>query len=41
MFDLSMGKRLSFDPMFRFSLEGKPWTFIFWFRYQVLNNDRF
>lgn len=41
MFDLTMGKRLSFDPMFRFSLEGKPWTFIFWFRYQVLNNDRF
>ncbi|MFH0842521.1 MAG: hypothetical protein V1903_07870 [Bacteroidota bacterium] len=41
LFDLTMGRKLSFDPMFRFSLEGKPWTFIFWFRYQVLNNNRF
>lgn len=41
MFDLTMGKRLSFDPMFRFSFEGKPWTFVFWFMYQALNNDRF
>lgn len=25
IFDLSVGKRLSFDPQFRFALEGKPW----------------
>ena len=27
IFDLSMGKRLSFEPQFRFALEGKPWSF--------------
>ncbi len=27
IFDMSMGKRkLSFEPQFRFALEGKPWT---------------
>jgi hypothetical protein len=31
MFDMSVGgKKLSFEPQFRFSLEGKPWAFIFW-----------
>ena len=30
LFLLSVGKeRISFDPEFRFSREGKPWTFIF------------
>ena len=39
---LSMGdKRLSFDPEFRFSLEGKPWAILFWGRYKVTNNDKF
>lgn len=41
IFDLSMGRKLSFEPQFRFSLEGKPWSFIFWWRYEVLNNSRF
>lgn len=42
LFDLSMGKgRLSFDPMFRFSMEGKPWTFIFWGRYKLINRPKF
>ncbi|WP_297337672.1 hypothetical protein [Algoriphagus sp.] len=41
-FDLSMGgKRLSFDPMLRFGMDGKPWTFIFWGRYKVIKNKRF
>jgi hypothetical protein len=43
MFDLSMGKeKISFDPLFRFSLEGKPWTFIFWFRYNnIIDAEKF
>ncbi len=42
LFDLSIGKgRLSFDPMFRFGLDGKPWTLIFWFRYKVVDQRRF
>ncbi len=40
--NLSMGdKRLSFDPEFRFSLEGKPWSILLWGRYKVTNTDRF
>jgi hypothetical protein len=41
IFDLSMGKRLSFDPQFRFALEGKPWSFIFWWRYKLIKTDKF
>ena len=29
IFDLSIGRRLSFEPQFRFALEGKPWSFLF------------
>jgi hypothetical protein len=37
-----MGKRkLSFEPEFRFSLEGKPWTFLFWWRYKLVEGERF
>lgn len=42
LFDLSIGKgRLSFDPMFRFGLDGKPWTFVFWFRYKLIASKKF
>jgi len=42
LFDLSVGKgRWSFDPQLRFSMEGKPWTFVFWGRYQALKTSRF
>lgn len=41
IFDLSMGKRLSFDPQFRFALEGKPWSFLFWWRYKLITNEKF
>jgi hypothetical protein len=41
IFDMSAGRRLSFEPQFRFALEGKPWSFIFWFRYEVVNNKKF
>ncbi len=42
MFDLSVGKgKVSFEPQFRFSLQGKPWSFIFWWRYHAVNAGRF
>ena len=42
MFDLSLGRgRLSFDPMIRFGLDGKPWTFVFWWRYKLVQQKRF
>lgn len=42
MFDLSMGnKKMSFDPMLRFSMEGKPWAFIFWWRYKMVKTPKF
>lgn len=34
-------KRLSFEPEFRFSLKGKPWTFLFWFRYRLIESEKF
>lgn len=42
MFDLAVGgKRHSFEPQFRFSLEGKPWTLLFWWRYKLVEGKRF
>lgn len=42
IFDFSVkSKRWSFDPQLRFSLEGKPWSFIFWGRYKAINNSKF
>jgi hypothetical protein len=41
IFDLSVGKRLSFDPQLRFALEGKPWSFIFWWRYKLIKTRKF
>jgi hypothetical protein len=41
-FDLSIGgERLSFDPMLRFGMDGKPWAFVFWGRYKVIKDKRF
>lgn len=40
--NLSTGRgRLSFEPELRFSLEAKPWSFLFWWRYQLLQGKRF
>lgn len=40
--NLSTGKgKLSFEPELRFSLEGKPWSFLFWWRYNLLRTERF
>ena len=42
LFDLSLsGERFSFDPMLRFGMDGKPWSFIFWGRYKVIKDRRF
>lgn len=41
IFDLMAGKRLSFEPSLRFAIEGKPWSFLFWWRYKLLQTDRF
>ena len=41
IFDMSVGRRLTFEPQFRFSLEGKPWSFIFWWRYKLLKSNKF
>ncbi|TDQ31196.1 hypothetical protein [Zeaxanthinibacter enoshimensis] len=42
LFDLKSTKgRLSFEPDMRFALEGKPWSFLFWFRYKAIEKDRF
>lgn len=42
IFNLSMGKgKLSFEPDLRFALEGKPWSFLFWWRYKLLNEGKF
>ncbi len=42
VFNLSIGnEKLSFDPQLRFAMEGKPWSFIFWWRYKIVENERF
>ena len=42
MFDLNVGnKKLTFEPQFRFGLDGKPWSFIFWWRYKLVQNEKF
>ena len=42
LFTLSLGKnKLSFEPDFNFSLEGKPWSMLFWFRYKMVQRDNF
>lgn len=41
IFDLSMGKKkLFFEPQLRFALEGKPWSFLFWWQYKLVNNNK-
>ena len=42
LFTLSLGKnKLSFEPDFNFSLEGKPWSMLFWWRYKIAQRDNF
>ena len=32
---------MSFEPQFRFALEGKPWSFIFIYRYKLIKKSKF
>ena len=41
IFDMSVGRKLTFEPQFRFSLEGKPWAMVFWWRYKIFTGDKF
>jgi len=42
IFDLVVGKdRFRFEPSLRFGLNGKPWSFIFWFRYDLVRSEKF
>ena len=41
LLSMSVGKRLAFEPDFQFALEGKPWAFIFWWRYKLIQKERF
>lgn len=42
IFEPSIGnKRLSFEPQLRFSLEGKPWSFIFIYKYKLVDRSKF
>ncbi len=40
-FDTSIGAgSITFEPQLRFALEGKPWSFLFWWRYRTALSDR-
>lgn len=40
--DLKFRKgKFSFEPDMRFALEGKPWSMLFWFRYQAIKDKKF
>jgi hypothetical protein len=41
LFFMSVGRKIRFEPEFRFALEGKPWLFILWWRYDMMNNEKF
>jgi hypothetical protein len=41
IFDLAIRNgNLSFEPQFRLALEGKPWSFIFWWRYRPPSGEK-
>lgn len=39
--EMSIGNRLTFDPQFKFSLEGQPWAIVLWWRYKLVNTGKF
>ena len=42
VFDFTIGgERFRLDPILRFGLDGKPWTFIFWLRYDAIKTEKF
>jgi hypothetical protein len=41
IFDVSIARRgLSFEPQFKFGLDGKPWAFTFWGRYRLFDGEK-
>lgn len=40
IFDMSAGRKLSFDPQLRFGLDGKPWNFQFSWRYKLVSKTK-
>ena len=40
-FDLMVGRKLSFEPQFRFSATGKPWALVLWWRYKAVSTNKF
>lgn len=42
MFDVFIARSgFSFDPQFRWGLDGKPWSFLFWGRYKLPDRGKF
>ena len=42
LFDVKLIKgKYSFEPDIRYSLEGKPWTMLFWFRHKTVEKKNF
>jgi hypothetical protein len=41
VFDMKMGRKLTFEPQFRFALDGKPWAMVFWWRYYLSIGSKF
>lgn len=41
VFDLKLGRKLTFEPQFRFALDGKPWAMVFWWRYYETISEKF
>lgn len=38
--NFTVGRKFTFEPEFRVSLEGKPWSFIYWFRYKLAKTPK-
>jgi hypothetical protein len=41
VFDMKLGRKLTFEPQFRFALDGKPWAMVFWWRYYATISNKF
>jgi len=41
VFDMKVGRKLTFEPQFRFALDGKPWAMVFWWRYYGFVGNKF
>ncbi len=41
IFDMKVGRKLTFEPQFRFALDGKPWAIVLWWRYYATFSSKF